>query len=364
MIYHFCGSSPYIQKYIEFLKANTSVFKLSDHYFIINITSSITSNEAEPSDIKKYTYKSKFGFTKVLKEIKEEDILIIHGLFNPYFLIYIIIDNSLVKKCIWSIWGGDVYLYREKDTSIKTKITEILRKKIIPQIPVITSLVKADYEVVKKVYNSKADYIFSFYPLPVSLSGDHSTTFINERNERKVVLIGNSGDPSNNHEEIFHILAKIEADFEIICPLSYGEQNYINRVIKIGNELFHERFRPVTKFINPSEYTKMLDTVNVAIMNHNRQQALGTIIKLIDNGTKVYIRSDTTTFLFFAHNQVEIYDTLLLNTLKSIELFDNPKNRCLLNKEKVNNLFSDSNAVLSWQFVFDKLKPSGNGIYL
>ena len=78
MIYHFCGSSPYIQKYIEFLKANTSVFKLSDHYFIINITSSITSNEAEPSDIKKYTYKSKFGFTKVLKEIKEEDILIIH----------------------------------------------------------------------------------------------------------------------------------------------------------------------------------------------------------------------------------------------------------------------------------------------
>lgn len=48
--------------------------------------------------------------------------------------------------------------------------------------------------------------------------------------------------------------------------------------------------------MSPNEYAKLLNSVRVAVFNHNRQQGTGNIEILSYLGKKLYIRSDTTTW--------------------------------------------------------------------
>ncbi|MDI9559941.1 MAG: TDP-N-acetylfucosamine:lipid II N-acetylfucosaminyltransferase [Pseudomonadota bacterium] len=353
MIYHFCGTSPYITKYIDFLKSNRKDFNLNNHHFIINDTNTFQMDQATLQDIKYSLVKSKWGFIPLLNKIKKNDSLIIHGLFNPRLLIYFYLFNRrLVERCIWSIWGGDVYFFRLKNDSCKNRVIEYLRKQIIPHIPVITTLVKGDYDIVKDIYNTSAKLVYSFYPYYIS--DDESVKNINK--DQHCIMVGNSGDPSNNHEQVFNILKKFKNEqIKIICPLSYGVKDYIEKTITLGQSIFGAKFIPLTEFIEPDEYMKILSDIDIAIMNHNRQQGLGSIINLIVNNAKVFIRSDTTSYKFFRNSGIVLFDTLSIDELSYEEFISDDKTEYRLNREKILKIVSEDESLKGWLRVFQEV---------
>ncbi|MBA7569112.1 hypothetical protein ES708_10850 [subsurface metagenome] len=94
--------------------------------------------------------------------------------------------------------------------------------------------------------------------------------------------------------------------------------------MQYGNKIFGENFSPILDFLTQEEYAKVLSNIDVAIMNHKRQQGLGTIFILLLLGKKFYIRSDVTSYYYLRGLGVKVYDTKTIydNDLKGILSYD------------------------------------------
>ena len=130
-----------------------------------------------------------------------------------------------------------------------------------------------------------------------------------EEHSSLYILVGNSADPSNNHIESFEkLLPYKDEDIKIFVPLSYGDQSHAKQVIEIGKSWFGDKFVPITSFMVFDEYMKFLASVDVAIFNHKRQQAMGSTITLLGMGKTVYIRSDVAQWDIFKEKNITCFD--------------------------------------------------------
>lgn len=353
MIYHMIGESPYTKKFINFLVRNNKMLNLHEHCFLIYTQENSEFDTRNFANINYRTTTKATGFFRLLKRMSKQDRVIIHGLFNPKLLLFFLMNRRIISQCIWSIWGGDVYFYRTKNRGWKDNVTEWARKIVIPKIPVICGLVKGDYEVISSVYRSNAKYIKSFYPNPIDFSLIQKVETKKKDNKPLIFLVGNSGAPTNNHFEIIDIMAEfINENIEVIIPLSYGDTQYIDKVIRYGVEKLGEKFKPLMEFMSPDQYIDILATIDVAIMNHNRQQGLGNILALLALKKKVYIRSDTTPYQFFTENGVVIFDTYDLSRLKLEEIGSVNEVEMECNAKEVEFLISEESCLKGWQEVF------------
>ncbi|MFX1490491.1 MAG: TDP-N-acetylfucosamine:lipid II N-acetylfucosaminyltransferase, partial [Promethearchaeota archaeon] len=143
----------------------------------------------------------------------------------------------------------------------------------------------------------------SIYPNPIDFEKlDKKVDFVDEKynfnkDGGKLLLLGNSGTPSNNHLDVMIRLSKMkEQNFKIICPLSYGTPNYIQKIIKNGKILFGDRFITLLEFLNPNIYYHILKQIDIAIMYHNRQQGMGNIQILSYLGKPICMKKTSVYF--------------------------------------------------------------------
>ena len=204
----------------------------------------------------------------------------------------------------------------------------MLRRRIIPHFPEIAAFVEEDVDLIRNLYTSNAVYTQILYPIPVNTS--HLNNSKNQKEGNEVVfLTGNSGDPSNLHIEMLDYLSRFRNEnIRVKCPLSYGGSAlYRQNVISYGRQIFGDNFQPITQFMNAGEYAQLLVTVDVALMNHKRQQGLGNILALMYLGRKIYMRSDISSFYFFKRQDIEVCDIEMLNTCSFEDIIKPVNNR-------------------------------------
>jgi hypothetical protein len=80
--------------------------------------------------------------------------------------------------------------------------------------------------------------------------------------------------------------------------------------------LFGERFTPIEHFMKFEEYKSFLSTMDVAVFNHKRQEAMGVTLTLLSLGKEVYVNSHTTSFQSFNQRGFLLFDNTLLQTEK------------------------------------------------
>ena len=152
------------------------------------------------------------------------------------------------------------------------------------------------------------------------------------------IQLGNSADPTNNHIDVLKQLTKYkEENIQIFAPISYGNKEYAKEVILYGNDIFGDKFIPLTDFMPFEKYLEFLGTIDIAIFAHKRQQAMGNIISLLGMGKKVYMRSDITPWQLFDRIDVKVFD---LNDI-SLDLIDSK----IMNENmsKIKSYFSKEN---------------------
>ena len=224
----------------------------------------------------------------------------------------------------WGYWGGDLYsdinyqLYDEntlnyfkkpQKSSLVRKIYLIFRKYAIEhKITFITMKLQNEFKILQEYYRTKIKRIDFEYPNPIEQEG-----VIHENNTVPNILVGNSGDPGNNHYSIFKCLAKINLDFNTVVPLSYGKEEYVKAMNEKGKLLLGEKFHPLLQFMSPDEYQKVLNTIDICIMNHYRQQGLGNIRYLLQTGTKIFLNPLNPLYQYLVDNGIKIYRTSDLN---------------------------------------------------
>ncbi len=370
---HFMADNIYTKEFIELVQSN---FNTEEHLFIIFNHKNMKRyvNPKKYQNIKFFTFTENFlfrfftinKFTTIRKLMKQTEYIFIHYLTKE--ISGILLGFRRKVKILWVIWGADLYEYlplklydqhtsellSKLDGKIKpllkrmnTSFYKEIRKAVIKRLDYIITANRGDVRLFRKYFKNKARwYPYDIYPNPIDIEERYRGTrnSDNERILRKnkkemFFLIGNSGVPTNNHLDILIRLSKLkEQNFKIICPLSYGSSNYINKIIKKGKNIFGNRFIPLTQFLKPDRYFKILESIDLAIMYHNRQQGRGTMNILLQLGIPVCMKK-TSLFFYYQENNMSVLSTENLENIisKNFEFnldlsLNKIKNKTLFNK--------------------------------
>ncbi|NLQ22805.1 TDP-N-acetylfucosamine:lipid II N-acetylfucosaminyltransferase [Shewanella sp. S-1] len=316
-------------------------------------------------DIEKYPYtqaNNTFHFVtfkkfnvlyKLILTLHSHDKIILHGLYMQQLIILLCLMPWLHKKCVWAIWGWDLYYHQFAVKDKRFRIFEFFRRMLISRLGGFITYVDGDYQKAQQWYGAKGvlyeaiTYKSNVYSGEELLSSDNIISKINEHGKINL-LVGNSADPANNHQHVFEELVKLELDNidRIYCPLSYGNSEYAEKIKLLGHLMFGDKFYPLMDFMPLTDYNKILDTVAIAFFAHNRQQAMGNIINLVGRGKTVFMRSDTSSFALFTKLGIKVF------TLDDLSLTPQSVEVAIGNNKLVREYFSETNLVQQLKKVF------------
>lgn len=312
-----------------------------------------------------------------LKEVLESsDCLVVHYL--ELLKMRVILKAPYNMPVVWSGWGGDYYQYSKKqligkDTSaientlfrkklFKNKVKDCCKQvlknfiyrlyvaKAMRRINFFSAPIPDDFEVVKDIPGFCAKYHQINY-------GSVEKTFKlgSDAVSGNNILVGNSALSSNNHIEVFGLLTTIDLkDRKIIVPLSYGNADYRDAVIKEGYRMFGDCFNPLVNFMPLDQYNNLISSCSIVIMGHKRQQALGNTATMLWQGAKVFLDTESTVYTFLKNSGANIYalDSLLrAEALLPLTFEEITKNRNILN-----DFWGHEVVLANAQHLVDKLK--------
>lgn len=283
-------------------------------------------------------YQHRRGLSWLLAFIRlarEADKIILHGLFNQKTIFLLFLWPSLLPKCYWIIWGGDLYRYQNRHKRLGWRFAEFYRRPVIRNMGHLLTYVEGDVELARQWYGATGRFHECLaYPSNVyretAAPGAPPHSGIN-------VLVGNSADAGNHHLEALKLIEPLKGnDIRVQMPLAYGGKGrHVQTVIDAGLAMFGERFLPITGFMPLDEYLRFLGSIDIAVFNHRRQQAMGNIVALLARGKKVYLRPETTSWAMLEKLGVKLYELDEFN-LESI-----PDQDARTNSEIVKSYFSE-----------------------
>lgn len=332
----------FIYPYIGFVQKN---FDFNSHFFWVkfNPGDSVPDNIINVNKVLPPFINRLIGYISLIFRILSARKIILHGLFNFKVLLIIWLLPHVRKKCYWNIWGADLYQYKQSSKNIKWHVKQFFMRSTIKDIGYIVSGTPGDAGLVKKWYGGNSTYINCFN----YLSNLHiECCKKNASNKHINILVGNSADPTNNHLEIFNKIERYKDDKIIIhCPLSYGDSSYASVIIDEGKRLFGDKFLPVIDVMPFDEYKDLLCSIDIAIFNHDRQQAMGNIRALVGMGKKVHMRNSLTSTDSLKSLGVKVFSIEEINLIKS---FPESKSNAELMKEN----YSKEKLIISLSEIF------------
>lgn len=122
---------------------------------------------------------------------------------------------------------------------------------------------------------------------------------------------------------------------------------YAKSVIDQGIELFGDLFVPLTEFMPRDQYQELLKSLNVVFFNHNRNQAMGTLINVLGLGKTVYMNTQVASWAFLERLGVKVFDIDEFNGFQTRT--DSEKNRRI-----VKDYFSEEKLEEQWRAIFER----------
>jgi len=295
------------------------------------------------------TYGSNDFFSKI-GDISQYQAVIFHSLVYNNAKILKTIRKKTDKPIVWMPFGYEVHnmLPEFNNNLYQSKTTELIKrkkykqnsgwallekykaktiKKAILSADICAIAIPEEYQFYRTRLNFKAKFgWFSYYPLEQIASQGKQLPLKNN------ILVGNSSTPTNNHLEVFEKLRNVDLEgWQIIAPLNYGNMQYATDIKTTGQKYFGEKFQSIDKFLPISEFNSILCTCKIAIMNHNRQQAFGTILALIWQGSKVFLNENNTIYQYlkrigaYVFSFEEDFNADMLAGLTPVQVEENKK---------------------------------------
>lgn len=123
------------------------------------------------------------------------------------------------------------------------------------------------------------------------------------------VMVGHRGTESSNHELGFNYLKSFNSKVHVFCPLSIGEENYIEHIVKCGEALFENRFVCLRKWMNKKSYYEYIcKNVDIAIFNTDTAEGFVTSLFLLSIGIKLYLTGELYSFFKEIGFKVFLFD--------------------------------------------------------
>lgn len=323
---HVMAADKFIEPFIAFIDEN---FDLENHTYLVTPF----KHEVQARENVVFLNASLGRWKKLFVQVSffyKANKIILHGLFDIRMVIFLFFQPWLLKKCYWVMWGGDLYCYMQKRNDWRWKLKEWVRGVVIKRIGHLVTYIPGDVDLAREWYGAKGEYHECFM-YPSNLYKEYIIP--DKKGSSKNILLGNSGDPSNNHFELFDkLLPYKDDDIKIYCPLSYGDEHHIQDVVKKGHALFGSKFIPLLEFMPFEKYLELLGQVDIAMFGHKRQQAMGNTITLLGLGKKVYMRNDVTSYEYLCQVGFEVFSVDDMDISKALTIESSVNNKRLCKK--------------------------------
>lgn len=172
---------------------------------------------------------------------------------------------------------------------------------------------EGEFSLVKKLYPTfRAKHVYGLFDQNFDLASVMPTK--QDASKPYRVLLGNSADPTNNHIDGMHFLKKnfIEK-FDLYSVLSYGDTNGKKWAVECGQKLFGDHFYAVEDYMDRQSYLNFVNSMDVVMMYHNRQQAAGNIMTALVLGKPVFMKSTNVVYQTLKNLGLpSVYDVNLL----------------------------------------------------
>lgn len=127
------------------------------------------------------------------------------------------------------------------------------------------------------------------------------------------ICVGHSGYQYLKHVKILKLIKEVmkskqNNNYKIICPLSYGDQEYIRETIDCGTGLFGNKFRPITEFLEYSKYIELLNSCDVFIYGQQIPSAAGNIFTAIRMGKRVILPKNNPMNRIISNTSVTVFN--------------------------------------------------------
>ena len=219
----------------------------------------------------------------------------------------------------WFFWGFELYkpafrnnegLYgsltsklfsrREKQKSFRGNVARIYNKwcerikkyesLMLPHVDLVITPFKEEYDLFRKlkIFTNRQQW-FNAPTLTLGKMVDLESEIRTAEGDLDI-LVGNSAYPTNNHLEVFDKLKDHDlTGRKVVVPLTYGNDTYREKILKIGQEMLGDSFDPIIDHLSLTAYLEKVDRCGIVIMNHARQQAVGNITNALWEGKTVYL---------------------------------------------------------------------------
>lgn len=265
---------------------------------------------------------------------KGYNVILLHNLNS--IPINIIRKLPRAIKVVWLAWGTDIYNFPIKEAPfIKLDLyREYTRKVIAPdfigwlqqkhgyihyllhrneireaieRIDCFSGVIPAEYKMMSQYPWFKAKEIsFNYFKLNdfIQPKNQYAESYVGNN-----ILIGNSGDPTNNHLDVFDFLKKHDiGNRNIYVPLSYGGSKRYREIVKdAGTRIFGSNFVSLDTFMSYEEYCKIISSCGYVFMFHERQQGMGNILAALWNGCKLFLSDTSEVYRMFKNYGVHVF---------------------------------------------------------
>lgn len=292
---------------------------------------------------------SGLGYLNQIEDINNRehfDIIVVHGLYEPYIKILKRINPNRTIRVYWVFWGYELYrslgeqgkfplLDNQNPFSKLTWITptryNCLGKRLLGRKPNYKMLEEflplcdffcfwfyEDFLLLKKYYPNNLQFKRFAYG---GLFRDDKITeeVINFEKNKKEIRISHSASITANHLTVMKLLKRIDRnnEYKKVVPLAYGSTYVKKLVIKYGKKWFGNQFVPILEFEKKDQYLKSLSQVGIALFGQLRQEATGNISPLLGYGAKVFLRRKNPLYQYYKSKGYIVFS--IEDDLKSVD---------------------------------------------
>lgn len=197
-----------------------------------------------------------------------------------------------ILKCVFVPISWYHKLQHRKQRERNAALTQ---EKALKRIDYISTVLESEYSRIQNNPWIRAKYFHFQFVGPIPNMDDVP---IIDFEKSKYLLLGNSGDETNNHLDVLDVIRQRNISNSIYASISYGgEMDYVARVV---SELGQNKDNIIqTDFMPIETYRNLLLQCRVAVFGHIRQQALGNIGLAMKQGSKVFLYKDSITYKYY-----------------------------------------------------------------
>lgn len=289
----------------------------------------------------------------VKKLLKDSQQIILVGLFDPRLIMYFMLNKSLLHKTSVAFHGGEFYSLRNK-LSWKMQLLQKARKLIVSKMSACYTFTPDDYKFAQRYYNLPKRH--GYVELPWHYDVLPSIAAESKPNDPYIIMVGHNAHPEGHQIEALKQLARFKNEnIKIIAPLSYGPRENKEAIIEYGSKIFGSKFVPLTTWIEPDEYQKLLKTVTVFVMGIDRQAGTFNINLMLRLGSKIYARTDTSVWSYYTgYCECEMFDIESLKEVSFSKFVQFSQQQRLSNSGKMKNKLTPSSCLETWKNVMDE----------